>query len=193
MEVPFHKHGSSHHQLLVVDSASSPPTPETRGWGWRLQPSLQGQLPWCPEVEPQNRLVAVPRLWSWGTCEQRGDHFTFTPLDSLPWVGFRNWGQDQTWRQMLLLLSSLGSFQESELWARNCGHRPAAHEHGFPGGPLVKNLPARQETQEIPWRREWQPTPVFFPGKILCLVNYRPWGRKELDTLSDWHFDTWAL
>ena len=33
MEVPFHKHGSSHHQLLVVDSASSPAPPQTRGWG----------------------------------------------------------------------------------------------------------------------------------------------------------------
>ena len=36
---------------------------------------------------------------------------------------------------------------------------------------LVKNLPAMQETQvdpwvrKIPWRRKWQPTPVFLPGK----------------------------
>ena len=38
----------------------------------------------------------------------------------------------------------------------------------------IKNLPAMQETQEmrfgpqvekIPWRRKWQPTPVFLPGK----------------------------
>ena len=38
----------------------------------------------------------------------------------------------------------------------------------------VKNLPSVQETQEmwvptlgwkIPWRRKWQPTPVFFIGK----------------------------
>ena len=34
----------------------------------------------------------------------------------------------------------------------------------------VKNLPAMQETlvrsldQEDPWKREWLPTPVFFPG-----------------------------
>ena len=39
------------------------------------------------------------------------------------------------------------------------------------GAQTVKNLPAMQENhvqylgQEIPWRREWQPTPVFFPGK----------------------------
>ena len=36
---------------------------------------------------------------------------------------------------------------------------------------MVKNLPATQETQvwslgwEDPWRREWQPTPVFLPGE----------------------------
>ena len=35
----------------------------------------------------------------------------------------------------------------------------------------VKNLPAMQETwvrslgREDPWRREWQPTPVFLPGE----------------------------
>ena len=38
---------------------------------------------------------------------------------------------------------------------------------------------------KIPWRREWQPTPVFLPGKShgqRILVGYSPWGRKELDT-----------
>ena len=38
-------------------------------------------------------------------------------------------------------------------------------------GSVVKNLPAVQETvvqflgQEDPWRRKWQLTPVFLPGK----------------------------
>ena len=38
---------------------------------------------------------------------------------------------------------------------------------------------------KIPWRREWQPTPVFFPGEShgpRSLVGYSPRGRKELDT-----------
>ena len=32
---------------------------------------------------------------------------------------------------------------------------------------LVKNLPAVWETWvgKIPWRRAWQPTPVFWPGE----------------------------
>ena len=38
---------------------------------------------------------------------------------------------------------------------------------------------------KIPWRRKWQPTPVFLPGKShgqRSLVGYSPWGSKELGT-----------
>ena len=37
---------------------------------------------------------------------------------------------------------------------------------------------------KIPWRRKWQPTPVFLPGKShgqRSLVGYSPWGCKEWD------------
>ena len=56
---------------------------------------------------------------------------------------------------------------------------------------MVKNLPAMQErprfdpwVRKIPWRREWQPSPVFLPGEShgqRSLVGHRPWGLKELD------------
>ena len=35
--------------------------------------------------------------------------------------------------------------------------------------------------RKIPWRKKWQPTPVFLPGKSYVwrsLVCYSPWGRK---------------
>ena len=35
-----------------------------------------------------------------------------------------------------------------------------------------------------PWRSEWQPTPVFFPGEFhgqRSLVGYSSWDHKELD------------
>ena len=38
--------------------------------------------------------------------------------------------------------------------------------------------------RKIPWRRAWQPTPVFSPGEShgqRSLVGYSPWGHKELD------------
>ena len=42
-----------------------------------------------------------------------------------------------------------------------------------------------QEHTFFPWRRKWQSTPVFLPGKChgqRSLAGYSPWGCKELDT-----------
>ena len=36
--------------------------------------------------------------------------------------------------------------------------------------------------RKIPWRREWQPTPVFWPGELhrqRSLAGYSPWDCKE--------------
>ena len=66
---------------------------------------------------------------------------------------------------------------------------------GLPGGASGKEprLP-RQETEEMrvqslgredPWRRKWEPTPVFLLGEShgpRSQVGYGPWGCKE----SDW-------
>ena len=41
--------------------------------------------------------------------------------------------------------------------------------------------------QKIPWRRKWQPTPVFFPEKShgqKILESYSPWGHKSVTTES---------
>ena len=62
---------------------------------------------------------------------------------------------------------------------------------------VKKNLSAMQKTQEtwlwswvgkIPWRRKWQPTPVFLPEKSYgqrSLAGYSPLCHKELDT-TEW-------
>ena len=64
---------------------------------------------------------------------------------------------------------------------------------------MVKTLPAMQETwvrslgQEDPWRRKWQPTPVFLNGKShgwRSLAGYSPWGHKESDTTERLHFNS---
>ena len=39
--------------------------------------------------------------------------------------------------------------------------------------------------RKIPWKKKWQPTPVFLPGEShgqRSLVGYSPWGHKESDT-----------
>ena len=58
---------------------------------------------------------------------------------------------------------------------------------GFPGGSEVKNPPANAGDVgsipllgRFPWRRKWQPTPVFLPGKSQgqrSLVGWSPQGR----------------
>ena len=43
---------------------------------------------------------------------------------------------------------------------------------------------------KIPWRRKWQPTPVFLPRKFhgwRSLVGYSPWGNKGSDTTERHH------
>ena len=63
----------------------------------------------------------------------------------------------------------------------------------FPGDSVGKNLPAKQEThrkcrfdpwvRKIPWKRKWQPIPVFLPGEShghRSLTGYSPWGHKRV-------------
>ena len=44
--------------------------------------------------------------------------------------------------------------------------------------------------RKIPWRREWQPTTLFFPGEF---DGYSPWGHKELDMTKQLthSYDVW--
>ena len=73
------------------------------------------------------------------------------------------------------------------------------HLWGFPGRAVVKNLPAHAEdardvggfrpwVRKIPWSRNWQPTPVFLPGKShgqRNLADYSPWVCKDSDTTDN--------
>ena len=75
---------------------------------------------------------------------------------------------------------------------------PVRKKVGFPGGRIVKNLPANvgdaRDTGLIPgsgrfsWSRKWQPTPVFLLGKFheqRSLAGYSPWCIKESYT-TEW-------
>ena len=80
----------------------------------------------------------------------------------------------------------------------HCMMPPYITVGGFPGGPVVKTLPASRRhwfhlwVGKIPWRRKRQPTPILLPGKShgqRSLAAYSPCGCKELDTtkwLSTW-------
>ena len=80
-----------------------------------------------------------------------------------------------------------------------CCLRCLRYSSGFPCGSEVKNPPAMQERLEIwvqflgwkiPWKRKWQPIPVFLLGKSQgqrSLVGYSPWGRKESEMTKRTH------
>ena len=67
---------------------------------------------------------------------------------------------------------------------------------------VVKNLPAnnagdvrgtgfrRSWVKKIPWRKAWQPTPVFLPAEShgqSSLADYSLWGHKESDMAENTH------
>jgi len=65
---------------------------------------------------------------------------------------------------------------------------------GFPSGSVGKesacdatdtrDMGSIEWVEKIPWRRKWQLTPVFLPGKPhgrRSLAGYSPWGCKESD------------
>ena len=85
---------------------------------------------------------------------------------------------------------------------------PGQGAKGFLGGSVVKNPPAIAGVSEdtslipgsrrFPWRRKWQPTPVFLPGEShgqRSLVGCSPRGHKELDMTErqSTHACTWIF
>ena len=81
-------------------------------------------------------------------------------------------------------LKPMGSQKVGHDWATSL----SLSLYRYTGGSVVKNLPAKQQMQirsfcwEDPWRNEWQPTPVFLPGKShgrRNLVHYSPWDCEE--------------
>ena len=87
----------------------------------------------------------------------------------------------EQWYNVMILLCENTTFQEGRLPGWHSGKESTCQcrrlrRWGF--YPWVR---------KIPWRREWQPTPVFLPGEChgqSSLVCYSPWGYKESDMTS---------
>ena len=69
---------------------------------------------------------------------------------------------------------------------------------GFPGGTSGKELACQSRrpkrcrfipwVEKIPWKRAWQPTPIFLLGEShgqRKLAGYSPWGGKEWYTTKE--------
>ena len=92
------------------------------------------------------------------------------------------------------VISSIGDLPDrglkpASLCLLNCQEVsfPLAYLRSPPGVQVVKNPPAnaQEETRvqslirKTPWRKKWQPTPVFLTGKFhgqRSLADYSPWG-----------------
>ena len=91
------------------------------------------------------------------------------------------------WGNMILLIKLLtAAYTEHSLWATTSLV-----------AQTIKCLPTMRETRvqswvrKISWRRQWQSTSVFLPGKShgwRSPVGYSPWGHKESDTTEQLYF-----
>ena len=57
--------------------------------------------------------------------------------------------------------------------------------HAYMSWVMIETCGFDPWVAKIPWRRKWQPTPVFLPGEFhgqRSLVGYSPCGSKESDT-----------
>ena len=71
----------------------------------------------------------------------------------------------------------------SEVFANDpCGS--AGKESAYNAGDLGSIPGFDPWVGKVPWRREWPPTPVFWPGELHGLYN--PWGHSQT-RLSDFH------
>ena len=124
------------------------------------------QRPHFPQAIPSLWLNMVGLLGQGHSCKRK---------DSLVGDFVSRASQQPCWTSFKLHCSlRWHSGKESACQCRRC------KRHGF--DPWVG---------KIPWSRQWQPTPVFFPGKShgqRSLAGYGPWGCKESDTTERLHF-----
>ena len=148
------------------------------------------------ESSPQTPLQFAPvsvvvAPWSLGslrvgTTERLHFHF------SLSWVGEGNGNPLQCsclenprdrgawWVAVYAVARSRTRLKQLSSSSSSIGKEPACRYRRLGFHPWV---------EKIPWRRKWQPTPVFLPRESHgqgSLVGYSPWGCKSQTQPSDW-------
>ena len=110
---------------------------------------------------------------------------------------FREWNETLSRKDRLgcKILAGCTEQRAGCLWP---SFRALRHSSAYEGKPWwlsgkESTYPCRRRRRRVfdrwvgknPWRRTWQPTPVFLPREShgqRSLVGFCPWGRKELDT-----------
>ena len=145
-------------------------------WSWRVLNS-------CPELGQRLSLYAVCFQRGGNSHQQRWDKCELWDQHAQHWVSSTALvleGRDLTAQRSI----HCPGHDHIYVYLRSCyswlprwlsGEEPACQSRRHRFDPWVG---------EIPWRRKWQPTPVFLPGEShgeRSLVYYSPWGWKELD------------
>ena len=146
---------------------------------------------------PISPMVRVPSIWAMQLCPMGWQKPTLSivygfPLqwDSLDWGSVM--GEFLPWTQDLSNFSPTQEVSISHLGAsfpKSLLPCFLIHMYWMPRLPWwlsgkestcqCRSLGFNLWIQKIPWRRKWQPTPVFLPGKFhgqRSLAGYNPWG-----------------
>ena len=139
-----------------------------RGWSVCLQYGRPGFNPWVGKIPWRRKWQPTPGFL---LGESHGEAWWATVHGVA-----KSWTQLSNFTYLLTYYLLI-----HELW-------------GFPGGASGKEPTCQCRrhkrhgfdswVRKIPWRRAWQPTPVFLPGEShghRSLVGYSPLGCKELD------------
>ena len=178
-----------------------------------IQPShpLSSPSSLAPNPSQHQSLFPISQLFTWGGQKYWSFSFSISPSKEIPGlISFRmDWldllAVQGTLKSLLQHHSSKASIlrcsafftvqlshplqEKSYIWKR---HIPISIVlWSSVVAQKVKRLPTMRRPRfdpcvgNIPWRRKWQPTPVFLPGKShgqRSLVGYSPQGRQDWAT-----------
>ena len=128
-----------------------------------------------------------PECWSGSLCLLQGDvpnrgikpRSPALQADSLP--AEAQWKPKNTGVGSLSLLQEIFPTQKSNWGLLHC--RQILYQLSYQG--IWQREKGENKTSNVCWRRKWQPTSVFLPGKShgqRSLAGYSPWALKESDT-----------
>ena len=103
----------------------------------------------------------------------------------IPQQPTHNEGEATTWKEIRTLVAEEGEMN-TENWKKEKEKNSLQMVSPEPALCIVSiksRCPFNPWVWKISWKRQWQPTPVFLPGRAhgQRLVVYSPWGHKELD------------
>ena len=182
---------------------------EALGWGPALWPlhvaGASLQPTWWPQ-DPQTPLLPVPNAWTaaWKhvvspdpASDPRGHASALFFWSKKSWAcSCSEWGCTIHLLVGACFKADTGHKEPPQMWTAvhtgphsGAGWAPAYLPGHMPGSSRWmarwRRIWVKTWVRKIPWRRKWQPAPVFFSGEShgqRSLAGYSPWGRKESDT-----------